>query len=82
MAELPSLCAPGAVVVWTRHRRAPDLTGRIRGWFGDAGFEELGFDAPAEHRFGVGANRLVGPPAEFRSGLRLFNFVGDGYLPA
>lgn len=26
VAAFPSLCAPGAAVIWTRHRRAPDLT--------------------------------------------------------
>jgi hypothetical protein len=27
---LPMLCAEGATVVWTRHRRSPDLTPQIR----------------------------------------------------
>ncbi len=27
----PALCAPGATVIWTRHRREPDLTPQIRG---------------------------------------------------
>jgi hypothetical protein len=39
----PQLCAPGAEVVWTRHRNDPDLTPSIRGWFADAGFEEVAF---------------------------------------
>ena len=29
----PALCAIGATVIWTRHRRPPDLTPRIRAWF-------------------------------------------------
>src|SRR5262249_58533985 len=29
----PRLCAAGAAVLWTRHRRPPDLTPRIRAWF-------------------------------------------------
>src|ERR1700722_12300644 len=29
VAALPSLCATGALVVWTRHRLAPDLTPAI-----------------------------------------------------
>ena len=28
VAALPSLCAPSALVLWTRHRRPPDLTPR------------------------------------------------------
>lgn len=39
----PTLCAEGATVVWTRHRRPPDLTPAIRGWFRDAGFVEVAF---------------------------------------
>jgi len=30
VAALPGLCAPGALVLWTRHRRPPDLTPAIR----------------------------------------------------
>ena len=30
VAALPSLCAPGALVLWTRHRLPPDLTPAIR----------------------------------------------------
>ena len=40
----PALCAPGATVIWTRHRRPPDLTPAIRAWFGDSGFAEVAFD--------------------------------------
>ena len=29
---LPSLCAPDAAVLWTRHRRPPDVTPQIRAW--------------------------------------------------
>ena len=65
----PALCAAGATVIWTRHRRAPDLTPRIREWFRASGFEEVAFDTPdTEARTGVGVGRLAaaaraGPPA-------------------
>jgi hypothetical protein len=79
---LPSFCAAGADVLWTRHRRPPDLTPSIRRWFGEAGFEEVRFDAPpSPFVMTVGWHRLVGPPAPFDAG-RLFDFVGDGGLPA
>jgi hypothetical protein len=42
----PALCAAGATVIWTRHRRAPDLTPRTREWFRAGGFEEVAFDTP------------------------------------
>jgi hypothetical protein len=83
VALAPSLCAPGATVVWTRHRRAPDRTPWIRERFAEAGFRELGFDAPEGDWFSVGAQRLEGPPARFEPGLRLFSFVGfDALLRA
>jgi len=78
VAAAPMLCAPGATVLWTRHRAEPDLTPAIRGWFVDAGFDEVGFDAPDDARFGVGANRLVGEPVPLVAGTRLFTFTGDG----
>lgn len=40
----PGLCAPGATVIWTRHRRPPDLTPTIREWFAESGFGEVAFD--------------------------------------
>jgi hypothetical protein len=57
----PALCAPGATVIWTRHRREPDLTPRIRVWFAAAGFEELAFGSPeSEPQIGVGTAVLRG----------------------
>jgi hypothetical protein len=72
------LCAPGATVLWTRHRAEPDLTPAIRAWFEASGFTEVGFDAPDDARFGVGANRLVAEPVPLEAGRRLFTFTGDG----
>ncbi len=82
IGHLPSLCKPGATVIWTRHRRPPDLTGPIRSWFEAAGFAEVGFDAPDRDWYSVGAHRLVGPPQTLDPGARLFTFTGDGALPA
>lgn len=76
---LPMLCAPNATVIWTRHRRPPDLTPQVRAWFVDAGFEEVAFESPDERGVvGVGVHRLVTAPRRFESGVRLFTFVGDG----
>ncbi len=72
---LPQLCAPGATVVWTRHRENPDITPTLRDWFADAGFTEIGYDhGPDGTRYGVGAHRFAGQPAPLRPGLRLFTF--------
>jgi hypothetical protein len=70
----PQLCAPGATVIWTRHRRAPDLTPSVRRWFGEAGFEEVSFDAPPESAAAVGVTRYVGTPVELRLRERFFTF--------
>ena len=90
VASLPSMCAAGASVIWTRHRRAPDLTPAIREWFGAAGFEEVSFEAPPDpylltvgcHRLAAGAAAAGAGAAAFDPSARLFEFVGDGWLPA
>ncbi len=71
----PAMCAPGATVLWTRHRREPDLTPQIREWFSASGFDEVAFDAPETQTYvGVGVNRLTAPPpANLPSG-PLFTF--------
>jgi hypothetical protein len=73
---LPSLCAPGATVIWTRHRRPPDLTVGIRRWFEESGFEEVAFVAPDDSFYGVGMHRLTGATLPFMPDARLFSFVG------
>ncbi|HEX5289672.1 MAG TPA: SAM-dependent methyltransferase [Streptosporangiaceae bacterium] len=75
VAALPSLCAPGALVVWTRHRGAPDVTPAIRSWFGAAGFREKAFDVSRDGFMSVGAHRLTGEPAALTPGQRLFTFA-------
>jgi hypothetical protein len=75
VAALPGLCAPGATVVWTRHRRDPDLTPAIRGWFAAAGFAEESFTAPDDGVWSVGVHRLTGPPQPLGASRRLFTFV-------
>jgi len=75
-------CAPGGHVVWTRHRRPPDLTPTIRADFADAGFTELAFEAPEGTVLAVGHYRLDGEPAPFDPDQQLFDFVGDGWNPA
>jgi len=52
------MTAAGSTVIWTRHRRPPDLTGQIRSWFAAAGFQELAFDTPVTATMtGVGVHR-------------------------
>jgi len=80
VAALPSLCAPGALVLWTRHRSPPDLTPAIRSWFGEAGFREEAFDTSHDGFMSVAAHRLTGEPAALVLGQRLFTFPGGTEL--
>jgi hypothetical protein len=76
LATLPMLCAPGATVIWTRHRRPPDRTVVIREQLAAAGFEELAFEAPDDFLFAVGTHRLTGTPRAFDPTVTMFEFVG------
>jgi hypothetical protein len=79
---LPSFCCPGATVIWTRHRREPDLTPAIRREFEAAGFTLVSFDAPEGYVLSVGTQRYAGEPTVFDPERVLFTFTGDGALPA
>lgn len=72
---VPTLCAAGATVLWTRHRQPPDLVPRIRRWFGSSGFVEVAVVKPAGGWSTVGSHRLAAPPQNFEPGRRLFSFV-------
>jgi Putative methyltransferase len=76
MAQATSmLCAAGATVIWTRHRRPPDVTSTIRGWYRAADVQELAFIAPDDELFSVWVGRFTGPPEPVQHGGRLFTFV-------
>jgi hypothetical protein len=75
-------CVSGGHVVWTRHRRPPDLTPAIRADFAAAGFTELAFEAPEGTVMTVGHHRLDAATAPFDPDQQLFDFVGDGWNPA
>ena len=76
VSAFPSLCAPGATVIWTRHRREPDLTPQVRDWFHAAGFAEEAFDVSEDTLMAVGSHRLTGRVLPFRAGQYLFRFNG------
>jgi hypothetical protein len=58
---VPMLCAPMATVIWTRHRRPPDVTPQIREWFNTVGCTSLGFVSPGNAKFAVGSERVNVP---------------------
>jgi hypothetical protein len=74
---VPTLCRPGATIIWTRHRRPPDLTPSIRHWFQQSGCTNLRFDAPDDAHWTVAAERLDSVPgAGVTVGpARLFTFL-------
>jgi hypothetical protein len=71
----PQLCAPGAEVIWTRHRGEPDLTPSIRAWFAAAGFDEVVFVAPEADEWSVGVHRLAAQPQRLETGRHWFSFL-------
>ncbi|MGH8824591.1 MAG: SAM-dependent methyltransferase [Jiangellaceae bacterium] len=71
----PMLCAGGATVLWTRHRRQPDLIASIVDWFAAAGFVEVEVVKLAASLSTVGSHRLAVPPQAFEPGRRLFSFI-------
>jgi hypothetical protein len=71
---LPQFCRQGATVVWTRHRREPDLTPKVRQWFLENGFVETGFFAPEGLLISVGACRFEGRPQPLQPA-KLFTFI-------
>lgn len=72
---VPQLCAPGATVVWTRSRHAPDLTPGIRSWFASAGVTETAFISEGPGGWAVGAGTFRGEPHPLEAGRRLFTFT-------
>jgi hypothetical protein len=71
--HLPSLCAAGATVIWTRHPRDDEILPMIDAWFVASGFRRLGLDQTSG--FGVGVHQLVALPPPYRRDVRLFTFV-------
>jgi hypothetical protein len=74
--ELPHLCGTGATVIWTRHRRPPDLSPTVGAWFEETRFESIAFEGAEDVPFGVGSSRFVGHPLPHRPERRMFTFPG------
>lgn len=71
-----SLCRVGGTVVWTRHRREPDLVPAICDWFAQVGFEQVWL-SDRDVGFGVGAHRFLGTQAPAVPEV-MFRFVRGG----
>jgi hypothetical protein len=62
LRALPMFAAPDSTVMWTRHRREPDMTVNIRRWLEESGFENTSYDpVPDSDTLGtVGVARFRG----------------------
>ena len=79
LSVLPALCADGARVIWTRTRRAPDLTPSVRAWLGENGFREVAFAPVPDSLAAVGVADLgTRPEHAALGGSRLFTFLDTG----
>ncbi|WP_049576428.1 class I SAM-dependent methyltransferase family protein [Streptomyces sp. SBT349] len=73
---LPQLVTAGGTVIWTRHRKEPDLVPQICHWLEDEqGFERVWLSEP-DAGFGVGVHRFAGEPRPLAPGERMFTFTG------
>jgi hypothetical protein len=72
---VPSFCRPGATVIWSRHRRPPDMTSEIRRWFDELGATPTAFVSEGTGGFAVGTHRVdhVAPEADMPE--HLFEFT-------
>jgi Methyltransferase domain len=73
-----AVVAPGGHVIWTRHRRPPDQTPVIRGWFEASGFTQVSFCEVPDSLASVACHRRGSQPMPMELPMRLFDFVGDG----
>lgn len=74
---VPALCRSGATVIWSRHRREPDLTPKIRQWFDGARCSPIEFCSPGPASFAVASERFItsGPAPALPA--RFFTFRDD-----
>ena len=69
------LCARDGTVIWTRHRKPPDMCAQAVLWFEANGFERI-WVRDADIRQGIGVHRFADDPDPLTPGERMFTFVG------
>ena len=89
VTAVPRMAKPGATVIWTRHRRAPDLTPSIRRWFDEAGCECVDLVSPGTGGFAIGCERVgaatvrafaeASVSGDLAADARLFTFRDDAW---
>jgi hypothetical protein len=75
IAYCTQLCAAAGTLIWTRHRKQPDLVPQICRWLQASGFQQLWLSDP-DAGYGVGVHRFAEQPRPLASGQRMFTFLG------
>jgi hypothetical protein len=79
VAHCPQLCKTGGTLIWTRHRRPPDLVPRICRWLQEQGFQRHWLSDRREG-WSVGVHHFTGESQPLGPDRRMFNFVGSDAL--
>lgn len=77
ISTVPTICNTGATVIWTRHRRDPDLTPKIAQWFATAGCVSTEFTSPGHGSYAVGTEQCQHATRHTPLPYRLFSFRDD-----
>ncbi len=75
ITALPEFCKRGSKVIWTRNRREPDMTPRIRKLFSNNGFSEVKFVTPEGNTYAVGVSEYKQQPLPYKGDRSLFSFI-------
>lgn len=76
VARAAGLTARGGTVIWTRHRREPNLVPSVHEWFAEAGFETLWESDPElPEAIYVAGHRQRRDPAPGTGADKLFTFI-------
>ncbi|MGD0284346.1 MAG: class I SAM-dependent methyltransferase [Candidatus Saccharimonadales bacterium] len=73
--NLSMFCKSGTKVIWTRNRRVPDVTPKIRELFTNNSLDELKFISTSDNTYAVGLNIFNGNTKPFNPELKLFTFI-------
>jgi len=75
-----ALTALGGTVIWTRHRREPNLFPAVADWFAESGFAEVWRSGDElDAAVGVGVHRQEREPSPLVTDRKLFTFIAKTF---
>jgi hypothetical protein len=78
LRALPMFAAPGATIIWTRHRREPDMTLNIKRWLQESGFENTAYEAvPNSETLGTVGSAVYRERTQPLADDHLFTFIRE-----